>query len=62
MACFNLLYQKYLETFKKNWVIDIVREDGFVAIKMIANRADIDPYKELIVLNRLFGKCKISDY
>lgn len=62
MACFNLLYQKYLETFKKNWVIDIVREDGFVAIKIIANRADIDPYIELVVLNRLFGKCKISDY
>lgn len=55
MACFNLLYQKYLETFKKNWVIEIVREDGFVAIKIIANRADIDQYKELVVLNRLFG-------
>ena len=53
--------QKYLETIKKNWSLDIVPEDGFRAIKIIANRAGIDPYKELASLNRLFDKCKISD-
>lgn len=53
--------QKYLETIKKNWTLDIVPEDGFRAIKTIANRARIDPYKELALLNKLFYKCKISD-
>ena len=62
MAFFNLIYQKYLETVRKNWIVNIAREDVFVAIKIIANRANIDPHKELAVLNRLFDECKISDY
>ena len=62
MTGFNLIYQKYLETIKKNWIVDIAREDCFIAMKIKANRANIDPYKELAVLNRLFDECKISDY
>ena len=62
MTFFNLIYQKNLEMIKKNWILDIVHEYGFVTIKIIPNRDDINPYKELAVLNRLFDECKISDY
>ena len=50
-----------METIRKNWTLDIAPEDGFRAIKIIANRAGIDPYKELALLNRLFDKSKVSD-
>ena len=62
MACFSLIYQKYLEIMQKNWILDIAREDGFVLIKITGNRDDTYPYKELAELNRLFDECKISEY
>ena len=41
---------------KKNWIFDIIREDRFDAIKIMANKNNIDPYKELNILNRLYDE------
>ena len=57
-----MIYHRYLQTIKKNWIFDIIREDGFDAIKIMANKNNIDPYKELNMLNRLYDECKFSDY
>lgn len=43
MACFNLIYQRYLETIKRKWIIHVIGKDSFDTIKIIADKDDIDP-------------------
>ena len=47
---------------KKNWLVDIDCRDSYVQMKVLANREDINPYKELSILNRLHDNFKMCDY
>ena len=44
------------------WILDIVRSDGFVLINVIGNYGNINPCKELNILNELFKKYEIENY
>lgn len=52
MSRFRRLYQKYLEIIDgKNWIVDLDYTDAYFLIKVIACRNEINPYKQLSVLN-----------
>ena len=61
--CFRIPYQRYLKTLNgKNWAIGLVFIDAFVLIKVIAGPNDINPYKQLSVLNELFNEYELENY
>ena len=63
MFCFRGLYQKYLETNDgKNQIVDLEFKDAFVLIKVIAYRNEINPYKQLSILNNLCDDFEIETY
>ena len=44
------------KVFLKKKILDFVHEDDHVLVEFIANYEDINPYRELNILNNLFGK------
>lgn len=61
-ACCSQLYRSYVETIKKNWIIDFKMEYYFFEIRIICNYLDIDSYEECNIVNELYENNNILFY